>query len=442
MMTHIRLIIAAALFAGAAVYAADDGTIILNGSIKTMVGQVEVSSSGSGKWRAARAGMMVKMGWDVRTYIESSADIEFETGTVIRVGENSVITLSRMMLDKRVNVTSSSVKVATGKVWANVKKLANSKSNFEFETPTAVASIRGTRLGINVDKAGTQIDVYEGLVMVKPRGAGREVAVSTRNRAVVGTGNQAIRLVSFAADKDTVKGMPPMKDPFKDTTGAQNINALVDSTKLAAVADSTKLTAVVDSSKVPTAADSTKVHAAVDSSKLAPLRLDVVSPASGASVKETPALVKGKAGKDASVEVGGKEVVLERDGSFSSLVDLVLGKNTITVTARRGGLVKTVDLKIDYHPALNLNVTNIIDNMEVSSREITVDVEVNEGAKFSVNGKEGQTKVVLAPGKNVVSVRAWDQWNTVIEKTFAVNYAKTGVFTLKVVTPSRRCVNP
>jgi hypothetical protein len=73
--------------------------------------------------------------------------------------------------------------------------------------------------------------------------------------------------------------------------------------------------------------------------------------------------------------------------------------------------------------------------MEISSSDLVVDVEVNEGAKYFVNGREGQSKVTLAPGKNIVTVRAWDQWNTVMEKSFAVNYTKTGVFSLNVVSP-------
>jgi hypothetical protein len=400
---RIRLVVSAVLLAIVAA-AAQDQSLLLTGSIKSMVGNVEVSST-AGKWRPARVGMMVKMGWDVRTYIESGADIEFETGTVLRVGENSVVTLSKMILDKRADVTSSTIKVATGKVWANVKKLTNTKSSFEFETPTAVASIRGTRLGIAVDRSGTQIDVYEGLVMVRPRGgAGKEVAVSTRNRAVIGEGTHAIRLVTFTPEKDTIKGQAPMVDPFRDTTGTKKIDALLDTTRLAAAKDTT-------------------------------LRLDIVSPASGASVKETPVLLKGKTGSGAAIDIGGREAAVERDGSFSMLVDLILGKNTIAVTAHRGGAAKTAEITVEYHPVLMLNVANIVDNMEVTSSEIQVDVEVTEGAKFSVNGREGQTKAGLVPGRNVITVRAWDQWNTSVEKTVAVNYAKSGGFSLNLVSP-------
>jgi hypothetical protein len=376
--------------------------------VKTMVGSVEVSSMAQAKWRPARVGMAVKMGWSIRTYIESSADIELETGTLIRVGENSVVTLSKMLTDKQAGVTTSDVKLATGKIWANVKKLTNTKSEFEFETPTAVASIRGTRLGLSVDKDGTQLDVYEGLVVVRPRGgAGKDVAVGTRQRANISGNSHAIQVIQFA-EKDTTKGQKPMKDPFADTTGA-----------------SKKMDKLLDSAG----------HSAVDTSQQAPVVLDISQPVSGAVLKETPVVVKGKASPNATVEVAGKDVVVDKQGMFSALVDLALGKNSIIVTAKRNGTAKTAECDVEYHPPLVMNVTNISDNMEITSSDLVIDVEVNDGAKFSINGKEGQTRVSLSPGKNTVTIRAWDQWNTVVEKSYAVTYTKTGVFSLNVVSP-------
>jgi len=375
--------------------------------IKTMVGTVEVSSVASAKWKPARVGMMVKMGWNVRTYIESSADIEMETGTLLRVGENSVVTLSKMLNDKQAGTTSSNVKLGTGKIWANVKKLTNTKSEFEFETPTAVASIRGTRLGLSVDKEGTQLDVYEGLVMVRPRGgAGKEVAVGTRGRATITGGNHAIQVVQMA-EHDTTKGKSAMKDPFVDTSATKKMDKLLD----------------------------TAGHSAVDTSQQSPIVLDIIQPAAGAVSKDPQVLVKGKTSLNATVEVAGKDVVVDKLGNFSSLVDLVLGKNSISVVARRGSNSKTAGCDVEYHPQLVMNVTSLIDNMEVTSADLVVDVEVNDGAKYSVNGRENQSKVSLSAGKNIITVRAWDQWNTVMEKSYTVNYTKTTGFSLNVASP-------
>jgi hypothetical protein len=123
--------------------------------IKNIIGQVEVSLTDQVKWRPARVGMPVTMGNDIRTYVESGADIELESGSVIKIGENTVVTLSKLLQGSGGAASNTSLKVGTGKIWANVKKLTTTKSLFEFETPTAVASIRGTRLGVSVDAQGT-----------------------------------------------------------------------------------------------------------------------------------------------------------------------------------------------------------------------------------------------------------------------------------------------
>ncbi len=424
-----KSIVMIGILSGAVFSQGDDNT--QKAFIKTMVGTVEVSSAASAKWRPARAGMMVKMGWNIRTYIESSADIEIETGTILRIGENSVVTLAKLIKDKEAGVTSSNVKVGTGKIWANVKKLTNTKSEFEFETPTAVASIRGTKLGLSVDKGGTQLDVYEGLVMVRPRGgAGREVGVSTRNRAIIGDAGHAIQLIQFT-EKDTVKGQKAMKDPFAVDTAKGKNDKTVDTTqtnKNGKTADTTGL------NKHDKAIDSTG-RSSVDSATQKALVLDILQPQANTVSKESQYLIKGKTVTGASVEIGGKDVVVDKQGMFSLLTDLALGKNSFSVVAKLGAASKSNDCQVEYHPQLSMNVTSIVDNMEVTASDIVVDVEVNEGAKFSVNGKEGQTKVTLTPGKNTVSVKAYDQWNTSIEKSFTITYTKSSVFSLKVALP-------
>ena len=141
--------------------------------------------------------MVVKMGSDIRTYVESGTDVELESGTVIKIGENTVVSLEKLLQNKKNDVSNTSMKVVTGKVWANVKKLTNTKSEFDFETPTAVASIRGTRLGVSVDIQGTAVDVYEGLVLVREKSTGKTVTVATNGSAIVHAGVQGHRSGGF-----------------------------------------------------------------------------------------------------------------------------------------------------------------------------------------------------------------------------------------------------
>jgi hypothetical protein len=59
--------------------------------------------------------MPLRMGWDVRTFVESTVDVEFENGTVLKISENSVITLSKLMQGG--GVENSSVNVQPERCW-------------------------------------------------------------------------------------------------------------------------------------------------------------------------------------------------------------------------------------------------------------------------------------------------------------------------------------
>lgn len=384
--------------------------------VSMVVGKVEIRTPNSPRWRPARMGMPVKMGWDVRTYVESRAELMFATGSTIRVGENSVVTLSKAM--RKQQTTQSKLKVGTGRVWANVKKLTGNRSSFEFETPTAVAAIRGTRLGLKVGQRGDSIEVYEGLVMVRRRDGSREVAVGTRNRAVVAAASEEIEVEEFA-DTDST-GTPV--DPFVADSAAGD-STVQDSS---AGGDSSS---VVDTSSQGAVFDST-----------ADLALRVVAPRQGAIVTETPVLIKGVAAPGAAVTVGEKEVKVSAEGNFSSLVDIKVASNVIPVLASLGENNEKIDVEVEYRPALSVSLANVVDNMEVSAEALTVDVDITPGADYSINGKEGETEITLQPGANVITVKAWDQWGTTVEKHYTVHRLKMDNFELNLAAPQKDAV--
>ncbi|MBN2038386.1 MAG: FecR domain-containing protein, partial [Chitinispirillaceae bacterium] len=165
--------------------------------LKSAVGTVQVRAVGKHMWRPARIGMILKSGWDVRTFMESSAELEYDNGTILRMGENSVVTLSSLDINEKDQSTMTRVRLPAGQVWGNIKKFTSTKSHFDFETPTAVASIRGTRLGINVRRGRTAVDVYEGEVEVRNRESGRSERVARENRAVVTQGAEGVEVVGF-----------------------------------------------------------------------------------------------------------------------------------------------------------------------------------------------------------------------------------------------------
>lgn len=422
-----------------------------------LVGKVEIRSPKGGSWRPARAGMRVRMGWDIRTYVESTAELKFATGSVIRVDENTVVTVSKALVDKSAGGESETgMKVSTGKIWANVKKLTNTKSKFDFETPTAVASIRGTRLGIDVRGGGTSIDVYEGLVMVRPRGGGEDVPVSTRTRAVVTAGSRDVELHNFEEGDSASGDQPPMVDPFADSTGVDSTD--VDSTGAdSTVADSAAAdsaggtegagadssaaapdsTAGASTDSIGTRRDSSRVDSAgAESGPVGAPSLRITAPLENAVVDQTPVRVEGRTTPGAVVSVGGSDAGVGADGSFSATVDLERGANALSVSASLDGRETTRELNLEYRPALFLNISNVVDNMDVTSPELQLEIEVTEGASFSVDGRSGETEVSLEEGRNVIEVVAWDEWDNRVERALAVNY-RPGMSLVMTITSPR-----
>lgn len=293
--------------------------------ITEMVGSVEVRSGASAAWRTARIGMPLKAAGDVRTFLESEAEITLTTGTKLKIGESSVVSLATVLLDKQVETTKSTVKVMTGTVWANVKKITDTRSEFDFETPTAVASIRGTRLGIDVGKLRTRIDVYEGSVVVRKKNSNATVKVMAHTRAIVEKGKSTIALLDFKnvvteGGETEEKGDVPF-DPYAPTEDSVSTPAGTGKTPL----DSSN----ASNSMAPAATDTNGSAAYQQSNDTAaarqPLILLVNNLENGMEVSSKSIQIDISVSEGASFSVNGRVGV--RD------VVLKEGANTITVDA-------------------------------------------------------------------------------------------------------------
>lgn len=96
-------------------FAGEKDTLILDewATVKGIVGTAEVRSSPSGEWRPVHVGMRIKMAWDVRTLIESSLELAFESGNVIKLSENSEVSLATLFNAEDAMQSDSPVKVVS-----------------------------------------------------------------------------------------------------------------------------------------------------------------------------------------------------------------------------------------------------------------------------------------------------------------------------------------
>ena len=115
--TSMYLVLIMTLLAYSNIFAGKNDTLIQDewATVKSLVGEAEIRKSSSEKWREAHVGMRVKMEWDVRTHIESSLELAFESGSIIKLGENSEVSLSKLFNTEDVAKPDSNVKVVSEK---------------------------------------------------------------------------------------------------------------------------------------------------------------------------------------------------------------------------------------------------------------------------------------------------------------------------------------
>jgi hypothetical protein len=131
------------------------------GAVKEITGTVALWRGGS--WRAIRPGMGLRAGDSVRTAEESRAVISRSGGGILRVDEETLLVITASTPGER----AGDATLLTGRLWANMKKLAKKGTSFGVVTPTAVAAIRGTVFGVDAEGAdATEVAVHEGSVAV------------------------------------------------------------------------------------------------------------------------------------------------------------------------------------------------------------------------------------------------------------------------------------
>jgi hypothetical protein len=118
---------------------------------------------GAKRWRPARPGMQLMEGDQLFCRDESFIEVVYTSGAIVRLDENSKIVITRA------DSTSVHNRSGVGEVWVNMRKLISSGKEFELETPTATAAIRGTVFHARTDQdSSTDVAVYEGTVAVGP----------------------------------------------------------------------------------------------------------------------------------------------------------------------------------------------------------------------------------------------------------------------------------
>ncbi len=128
------------------------------------IGEVGARKSGTEEWAQVALKQPLFSGDAIRTAAESRLEVKVDDASVVRIGENSELEISKPNL---MNLAGgeTQAKLKKGRIWSNVKKMAEDQRRMTVSTPTVVAAIRGTVFRIDVPEDSlTVLRVYEGSI--------------------------------------------------------------------------------------------------------------------------------------------------------------------------------------------------------------------------------------------------------------------------------------
>lgn len=131
-------------------------------------GRVEIQHGADGRFATLVDGSGVKRGDTVRTGPNSSMEFRWVDGTRCKLMPNSTLTIRAASFNSVKGAEESRLHLDQGKLFVRVAKKLNADSRFEVETPSAVASVRGTIFSVEVNEGRSEVDVFRGRVVVTP----------------------------------------------------------------------------------------------------------------------------------------------------------------------------------------------------------------------------------------------------------------------------------
>jgi hypothetical protein len=173
-----------------------------NGVIKELSGAVELKFAGADEYVPAAAGSQVMADTVISTGFKSTAVLEVGSA-VIAVRPLTRLTLTEIKASQ--GTETINVNLQAGRVRVDVKPPAGTKASFSVSSPSATASVRGTRFDFDTKN----LKVREGKVGFKGR-YGQTVQVGEGSHSEIGEDG----IASIAMDDNSVDLTPPGPSGF------------------------------------------------------------------------------------------------------------------------------------------------------------------------------------------------------------------------------------
>jgi hypothetical protein len=158
--------LAVGVIAALVVWRADPATARPFATLDIIAGRAEVQRAGADGFRAARDGVGLRPGDTIRTPPDGRVTIKYFDGSITRLDHATTFTLQELV-DEPDGDSVVEALHTSGSTFSRVVELTGSQSRFDVETPTAVASVRGTVFFTQIlEDQAARIGVLDGEVLV------------------------------------------------------------------------------------------------------------------------------------------------------------------------------------------------------------------------------------------------------------------------------------
>ncbi|MDQ6993130.1 MAG: FecR domain-containing protein [Mariprofundus sp.] len=201
-------------------------------SFTVVKGDVDLKKAAATAPIPAVVGLEAFLGDVVKTNTRSRTQLKFMDGSTVNLGSNYYIEIKDFSYNAETKVRKSLIRSMRGTLRAVVSQVDGADSSFEIETPSAVASVRGTDFFVTVGANGmTDIVVVKGAVAVRninPSIIG-EVMVRPSQMTRVQTGKPPIppRQVKPENIQVMVQKVASVKKHSQKKTAAEEVAPLV-----------------------------------------------------------------------------------------------------------------------------------------------------------------------------------------------------------------------
>ena len=140
----------------------------------------EVFARIDGVWQKITLGMEIPDGSQVSTGSDGIAEVTLADGSFVRMRPGTTLDIPSPRPDEK-----SRIQMILGRIWIRARRGAN----FNVETSSAIAGVRGTEFGVEVDPSGREVFIcYSGKIEVTPV-AGKGIQVP-RNPVILNGGEK------------------------------------------------------------------------------------------------------------------------------------------------------------------------------------------------------------------------------------------------------------